>query len=320
MRRVMFPFLRASLVLLVLSPLAAGSANSADTPESISITEPFEQAGLIFQLAEIDPDADRITPLVVLLGGSEGGLWSGAMGRDLRRSGFSTLSLSYFGHEGQPLRLIERPLEPIATGLTLARQTRGATRRCMAVIGVSKGGELALLLASHGDRLAPESMPLADAFVSAAPSHVVWQAPHVTIQVRSSWSMDGEPIDFVPYPWLSARLPDVFRDRLRVGRYHEDALRNEAAVADAIIPVERIAQPTLLLAGTQDEMWPSADMARAIMERAERLNSDTPLRAEIGAFDHFVLSDADARAQVIAFVHTTLQSEALAGRCEAVIE
>ena len=45
------------------------------------------------------------------------------------------------------------------------------------------------------------------------------------------------------------------------------ALARPDAVAPALLPVERIPAPLLAVAGTDDAMWPSELMARALIER-----------------------------------------------------
>ena len=310
-------------ILIGLSALSANSADAQDSPEPLAASYeivtlgPALIEGVVIQQAEIDPDDNRIPPLVVLLGGSNGGLWFGGFLRDLTARRISTLSLSYFGHEGQPDQLIERPLEPIAAVIELARETRGAQQRCLAVVGVSKGGELALLLAAHEQDFAGPGHRLIDATIAASPSNVVWQAPHIRLEARSSWSIAGRALDFVPYPWLSTHLPDVVFNRYEVGEYHVDALQNERAVEAAEIPVERIAHPALLLAGQNDVMWPAARMSQAALERARRLNPDTPVRLEIRELDHFVMSDADTRRLAIDFLLEALRNAEAAGDCQA---
>jgi dienelactone hydrolase len=45
------------------------------------------------------------------------------------------------------------------------------------------------------------------------------------------------------------------------------AYRLRAAPSESFIPVERIAGPILLIAGDEDQMWPSAAMARDVLAR-----------------------------------------------------
>ncbi len=294
-------------------------AQSGSEPQvrGVAVSHPLVRDGVVLQMAESDPVGEDIPPLVVLLGGSDGGIWFGRIAQDFIGRGVSTASLSYFGHDGQPDHLVERPLEPIASALAALRSSRRASRRCLAIVGVSKGGELALVLASYQQELAAASPPMADAYVAAVPSHVVWQAPHATLRIRSSWSLDGDPMPFVPFRWLSPNLTDVFFNRLEVGDFLSDSLRNQDAVDAAAIPVERIAQPTLLIAGRHDRMWPSHEMSQAAMDRAERLNPNTPIQLDVRELDHFVLSDPEARTRAVNFVIDQLRQAAEAGQCEA---
>ena len=310
------------LLVTLLTALFAGnqSTNSSqETAQSFSV----ESSGLmvhgdvVFQIAEISTNQNITPPLVILAGGSNGGFWFGSFGQELLENGFSVMLLSYFGQEDQPEHLIERPIEPLANIIQLARTTRNSQRRCLALVGVSKGGELTLLLTAYDELLTNSVMPLVDAAVAAVPSHVVWQAPHISLRTRSSWSMEGEPMDFVPYPWLSGYLPDVFFNRLEVGRYVLDALRNEEAAEHAAIPVEDIRVPTLMIAGSEDLMWPSEQMSKAAMERANRLNPDTPLRLDIRELDHFVMSDEQTRSDAIDFLEEVLISAQADGKCTA---
>ncbi|MCH8490528.1 MAG: hypothetical protein LAT81_11450 [Oceanicaulis sp.] len=285
---------------------------------------------------ERQSDDPVLPPMIVAVGGAEGGFWLGGtnrfptsltFGHLLMRHGFSIRSISHFG--GGPLPdwlgegeiapwLFEGRLEAIADVIRDARTTRGAQRRCIGFVGVSTGGELTLLLAGYGDELAGEDGPLMDAAVAAVPSHVVHQSPHRTLRVHSSWSLGGEPLDFVRYPWLSPHIPGVLlRDYDAVLALGRQVLRNETAVARAEIPVERAAMPVLMLGAARDHMWPSADMSRAALARAERLNPDHSLAYIEYDLDHFVLSYPEPIMDAVAFFYETLRQAAAEGRCEA---
>ena len=274
-------------------------------------------------------------PLIIAAGGAEGGFWLGGpnwfptsrpLGRALVAHGFSIRSIGYFGEQKLPeymgeealfRRNIERPLEPIATRIEEARRNAVTNRRCVGFVGVSKGGELTMLLAAYDRDLRDEERPLFDAAVAAVPSHVVWQAPYVTLRMRSGWSLGGEPMDFVPYPWLSPHVVSAFTDYPYVGQLGEAALQNESRVLAAAIPTENIEVPLLMLAGEQDRVWPSAQMSRAALERAERLNPDHPLTLEVYDLNHFVLSNSEPVLETVAFLYETLKAAAERGACEA---
>ena len=207
------------------------------------------------------PPCDGKRPTVIVLGGSGGGLdWENAA--VLSSHGYVTLALAYFGIPPLPGSLQNIPLEYFGTAIAwLGRQT-DAHRDRIAVMGMSKGGELALLLGSYF----PE---LVRAVVGVVPSSVVW--PGFGKGLHSSWTYQGQSLPFVPTPtgWFKtksffrmlAARPIAFRNM------YESALKNHQAVARATIPVEKIRCPVLLISGSDDQVWPSARMSRMIMER-----------------------------------------------------
>lgn len=205
-------------------------------------------------------------PVVIVLGGSGGGfdLDKAAI---LSRHGFATLALAYFGVPPLPNWLHEIPIEYFQGALAwlFAQPEIDATR--IAVLGVSRGAELALLLAS--------SMPQISAVVAYAPSHVAWAAggrDKATREEIPVWTRGEQPIPFAPLPLrrfmlrsaipvVALRRPVVFRNLFHAG------LRNHSEIAKAAIPVEKIAGPVLLVSGGDDRVWPAAQMSEQIISR-----------------------------------------------------
>lgn len=285
---------------------------------------------------EIEREDIALPPLIIAVGGSGGGFWLGGpgwfpqsrpIGALLIRSGFSIRSIAHFGGEplpewfgeGQvPTHLAEGSLDAIAHVVRDARRTRGAARRCTGFLGVSKGGELTLLLAGYGSELAGDVGPLVDAAVAAVPSHVVLQSPHRTLRIRSSWSLGGEPLEFVRAPWLSPHIPGaLMRDYEASLALSRQMLQDEAAVARAEIPVERAEMPVLMLGATRDHVWPSGEMARAALARADRLNPDHLVRLAEFDLDHFVMREPEPMFETVAFFYEVMRRAAAEGRCEA---
>ncbi len=200
----------------------------------------------------------------VVLGGSYGGIPEGPAGR-LAENGVTAFALGYFGAPGLPPALVEIPIESLQRGIDLFRE-RFARGRAIGVLGFSKGAELALTLAAHlGSAISR--------VVAVAPSHVVWfglKPPGPDLDRRSllsSWSWHGTPLRFLScapdiQPVFSERglRTDVFCDLSRYGPEAVDAAR---------IPVERSAGPLLLLSGDDDHQWPSAPMAKEIVQRMD---------------------------------------------------
>ena len=114
------------------------------------------------------PDGDGPFTGVLALGGSDGGVPDYFV-KLLVPEGFACLALAYFNTpETQPV-LVEVPLERVERGLRwmLAHPKVSAHEGRLAVIGGSKGGELALLIAATFPHLVGP-------VVAYTPSAVVW--------------------------------------------------------------------------------------------------------------------------------------------------
>ena len=88
---------------------------------------------------------------------------------------------------------------------------------------------------------------------------------------RSSSTCSCDP------PWPSAVQQEISAKEAahQKAAYVDDYLARLQNNTDpaAIIPVERIAAPILLVAGDADRLWPSAIMAQQIMQRRQSMSS-----------------------------------------------
>ena len=236
--------------------------------------QPIEKEGLVGTL--FHPDAPGPRPTVIVLGGSGGGLKEGGAAA-LASEGFTALALAYFGIDPLPPELVEIPLEYFSEAIAWLKDQPAVDPDRIALVGNSKGAELALLLGA----MYPEDIR---AVVGYAPSAVVWQSPSFDFrsirQPRSSWSLEGDPVPFVRFAPL--RFKDVFgMIGLLVGRpmafrpFYERSLDDEDAVAAASIAVERIEGPVLLISCTDDQVWSATPLSEMVIERFEEL--DHPL-------------------------------------------
>lgn len=244
-----------SALLAALLLTCGGAASAvAQTPATAAVatvppTEEVRRADLIADYFAADP-ATASRGAVIVLGGSEGGLGgSGRMARRLAADGFDAVAVSYFGEPGQTETLDLIPIEPVDRALAWLN-ARPGTPEPVAIVGVSKGGELALLVASRN--------PAVAAVVAAVPSNVVWAGIDRTGgAVGSSWTAGGQPLPHVPYDFSKGftGIFNLYRDSL------------PAASPEAEIPVERIAGPILLVSGEADTLWPSTEMANRVEAR-----------------------------------------------------
>lgn len=249
----MFTPLALSLALALTgaqTPAVAPAPAAQTAPAAAPATEVIREDGLVAEFFEARGEA--ISPgAVIVLGGSEGGLrGSRNLARRLASEGFASIAVSYFGEEGQPTKLDQIPIESVGRAIDWlqAHDVPGP----VAVVGVSKGAELALLTASREPRIR--------AVVAAVPSHVIWQGIDMAGgQTGSSWSAGGAPLPYAPYD-LSNGFTGIFN-------LYRDSL--PGAPVDSEIPVEAITGPVMLVSGEADGLWPSTEMARRIEQRLQ---------------------------------------------------
>jgi methyltransferase (TIGR00027 family) len=236
------------------------TAHEEPAPPRTTTYQPIHEPGLVGAFG--CPDGEGPFPAVLALGGSDGGVPEFFLDL-LVPEGVACLGLAYFGTDGTQPSLIDVPLERIERGLRwLAAHSKVATHDGrVAVMGVSKGGELALLVAAtFPDLVGP--------VVAYTPSNVVWAGIDFTLPrgaMRSSWSLTGTPLPYVPYP-EGVQMPYSERGFSGLPVY-DRGLDNAAAVLEASIPVERATGPLLLMSGGDDRLWPAARMCHMVVER-----------------------------------------------------
>jgi dienelactone hydrolase len=210
------------------------------------------------------PEGIAKAPALIVLGGSEGGKDSvRALAKPFAGQGYAVLALSWQGAPGLPASYVDVPLEYFDTAIAWLSRNPSVEPGHIGTYGVSKGAEAALLVASRSRRL--------HAAAAGMPASVVFQGGADTrpgVEPHSSWTVDGKPVPFVPY---DVSQPFDFRDYMgSIFRLYDGGLKDAAAHADAVIPVERINGPILLISGEADAMWPAARMSNDIVKRLER--------------------------------------------------
>ena len=205
---------------------------------------------------------------------------SGSSGRvEIERAGVlagvgaTALTYRWFGSPGQPGGIWELPLE----SFDWAVDRLASLCDRVVLVGASKSAEAFLLYAAADPRV--------DAVVAVSPSHVVWAnvAPGPDGSLRpqhSSWSRAGRPVPFVPYDDEVAATgdPPAFEPV-----YRASLTTHAGRVAAATIPVERFFGDVLLVAGGDDQVWPSLDSAQRIKARRAAYDLPTTLVTHAGA-------------------------------------
>src|SRR5690606_37367348 len=133
-----------------------------------TLPEKYGQVGKVLYAGE-----QGSQPLIVGLGGAEGGnTWVRPRFKPIRdgflEEGYAFLALAYFGGRDTPSELDRISIEGVYAAIMEAASDPRINENCIAVIGGSKGAELALLLASR--------YPQIKAVVGVVPGHAVFPA------------------------------------------------------------------------------------------------------------------------------------------------
>lgn len=194
-------------------------------------------------------------PAVIAFSGSDGGFHERAASL-FAEAGFVSLALAFFHAEGLPDNLENIPLEYFQKGIRWLKNQPQV--KSVHLYGPSKGGELVLVLASTF----PDEIASACAVV---PSCVTFGGiPNAN---APSWTYKGQPLPIAEtpskedvYKQLESRktvnLVEIYQEKMK----HPDFEK-------ALIPVEKIRCPFLLISGKEDKMWPSSLYCEKIMER-----------------------------------------------------
>jgi esterase/lipase len=234
---------------------------------------------------------------VIVLGGSGGGK-EDDIARKFSALGYSVLSLAYFDRSGSkyvPDTLELIPLEYFEEPKNWLMARTNTRNDGVIIYGLSKGAELALVLASYDDEY--------KAVIALAPSHVVWQGnPKNISNLMSSpfsWSRQGKGLPFVPY------ISNEAKETLGFSNRHRASLTNKSAVAKAMIQVEKIKHPTLLLTGGKDRSWPAFEMATQVCSKINIANPSTCSHISYANGDH-VLSNYQSESfkEIEGFLNT----------------
>ena len=188
---------------------------------------------------------------VLVMAGSSGRLDVGRANL-LASRGATALALRWFGGQDQPVVPCEIPLEMFTEAIDML----AVECERIVLMGVSFGAEAALLTASVDSRV--------DAVVALAPTDVAWEGQHEHDDAprRSKWTRGGAPVAFVPLDraWQPRSAIPAFVECYR----HSRELAGSAAVEAATIPVEKFRGELVLVAGGDDQVWPSSQAAKNI--------------------------------------------------------
>jgi len=214
-------------------------------------------------------------PGVILIPGS-GGIIPEHIAQLVASHGYTVLALAYFGYEKLPKKLSLIPLEYFHNAIDWLKNQPQVKSNNIAIIGHSRGAEIALLLASTF----PQAM---NAVIAISSPHLIYS--DFLPESKSAWTYKNKPLQFMPYPsdqeildaskkelitLCKGTIEDPFQDS-EIFLYGINKYNN--MIKKTTIPVEHIKCPLLIISGEDDKMWPSSFAGDKIIERLNAHNS-----------------------------------------------
>jgi dipeptidyl aminopeptidase/acylaminoacyl peptidase len=203
--------------------------------------------------------SDKCQPLIVGFGGSEGGnAWTSDYWKKTRNQfiekGYAFLAIGYFGANGTPKLLEKIAIEDVYNAIKKATNNKKVNGKKIAIVGGSRGADLALLVGSYYKDI--------DCVIGLVASNAVFpgNTNHFT---TSTWTFEGKELPFVPVN--EEAVPFLMKRDLR-GTF-ETMLKDTIAEKRALIKVEKIKGPILLISATEDEVAPTTPMSDKIIAR-----------------------------------------------------
>jgi dienelactone hydrolase len=177
-----------SLTIVARSRAGSTTAHAERIRMPSSVTIADERPSRVGFYAEwFTPRGTRKHTAVLLLGGSEGGLPKSPP-HTLAAHGYPVLALADFREPGVPKNLENIPLEYFRRALDWMSQRREVDPRRIVTFGVSRGGELSLLLASTFSNLVHGAIDYVGTDVAG------FGSPYLS---QPAWTYRGRPVPVV---------------------------------------------------------------------------------------------------------------------------
>ena len=225
-------------------------------------------------------------PVIVILGGSGGG-YMGSLFFSLQtlvENGYAVLTLAYFDPTNTskviPNSLKRVPLEYFERAYNWVQNQPDLKKGTLAVYGTSRGGELALLLASKFNFI--------DLVVAGVPSSYVWGSFDENMTEEEYLEMIKTDPCQPAWTWQGKDVASICkRDSGKYDPWY-DIIENTELVKDYLIPVENSSAAILLTSGTYDQIWPSTKMSEQIISRLESRKYAYPFKHIAYNAGHFI--------------------------------
>ncbi len=196
------------------------------------------------------PADGRKDKVMIVVSGSNGGMrMTKNCAEFYSKNGVPALAVALFKTKGTQKNLDRVPIEYIESAI---KWLRDREYERIGIDGTSKGSEIALLSATMFSELSCVIARVPSHFVSEGlVAHGKSKKPSGT----SCWSYHGKQIPFAPYNEREFNVPKIISKEKEM---HIITINREKTVTEeALILIEKIKAPILLLSAVNDTVWPS---------------------------------------------------------------
>ena len=214
------------------------------------------------------PETDKYPgKALICFSGSDGGIeLARTLAGAFQAQGLTTLALAYVLEEGLPKQFSAVPIDTLEAA---AKRLHDMGYEKVGLWGISKGAELALVAGS----LLPG---LVNAVVAVSPMNTVCQGfvkdKGISFIKGSGWSFHGKELPYSPYGMEKFPMGQILKKSIKlrdVSMYDLYLPLVENPNPEAVIAVEKITGPILLISSKMDNMWSSEPAAKQIMKRLQ---------------------------------------------------
>jgi dienelactone hydrolase len=213
----------------------------------------------------VPPNA-RSAPVVIVLGGSEGGYESSSYQAGLLAAhGFIAFAQAYFRADGLPEELASIPVERVQRAIQWLRGRGEVATKPIGLIGHSRGTELALLAAGQYPEI--RAVVVSGTSVTTGRGLTRNGEPHRD----AAWTLNNRPLPVMQIRPSAAALAQFNKpEPVRLRLLFEPGLSDAQAVEAAAIPVTRIRADVMVISGIDDQMGPADIAGDMLLERLAR--------------------------------------------------
>ena len=221
----------------------------------------FNQHGFVGHLAEPEEGSDRA--VIVIMGGEQSLLPGVKFAERFADYGITGLAVSLFGADGIPDAPNQIPLDMFIPAVSYLRSKKHIEH--ISVYGQSMGSIFAALVAQYIGGM--------ENLILVSPTHVPFEGTlkdKKTMTGHSIATWHGEDIPFVKADFSAVKAskyqkhPAVSYKVTGMWAAYYDAYRKEEDVRKAKLAIEKTDARILMIAGQEDEAWPSVCSVRAM--------------------------------------------------------